>query len=51
VVSLGNTLVVTTRSGDTFGHDLTGHTADGAFQFAGAKAAFNTVRQKKSWVL
>jgi hypothetical protein len=43
VVSIGNTLIVTTRSGDTFGHDLSGHTADRAFQFDGAKAAFNTV--------
>jgi len=43
VVSIGNTLIVTTRSGDTFGHDITGHTADRFFQFAGAKAAFNTV--------
>jgi hypothetical protein len=43
VVSIGSTLVVTTNSGDTFGHDITGHTADRAFQFAGAKAAFNPV--------
>ena len=43
VVSIGNTLIVTTRTGDTFGHDITGHTADGAFKFTGAKAAFNTV--------
>jgi hypothetical protein len=43
VISIGNTLIVTTRPGDTFGHDITGHTADRAFQFAGAKAAFNTV--------
>lgn len=42
VVGIRDTLVVTTRSGDTFGHDVTGHTADGAFQFTGAKAAFNT---------
>ena len=41
VVAIGNTLVVTTRSGDTFGHDVTGHTADRGFQFSGAKAAFN----------
>ncbi|WP_321475940.1 hypothetical protein [uncultured Paludibaculum sp.] len=43
VVSIGGTLMVTTRPGDTFGHDITGHTADRAFQFAGAKAAFNAV--------
>lgn len=43
VVSIGSTLIVTTRNGDTFGHDITGHTADRFFQFAGAKAAFNTV--------
>lgn len=43
VVSIGNTLIVTTRNGDTFGHDITGRTADSAFQFSGAKAAFNTV--------
>ena len=43
VVAIGNTLIVTTRNGDTFGHDITGHTADSAFQFSGAKAAFNTV--------
>ena len=41
VVAIGNTLIVTTRSGDTFGHDVTGHTADRGFQFSGAKAAFN----------
>lgn len=43
VVSIGGTLMVTTRRGDIFGHDITGHTADRFFQFAGAKAAFNTV--------
>jgi hypothetical protein len=43
VVAIGNTLIVTTRNGDTFGHDITGHTADSAFQFTGAKAAFNAV--------
>lgn len=43
VVSIGNTLIVTTRSGDTFGHDIAGHTADSAFRFSGAKAAFNSV--------
>ncbi len=43
VVSIGNTLIVTTRTGDTFGHDITGHTADQAFKFTGAKAAFNAV--------
>ena len=41
VVAIGNTLIVTTQNGDTFGHDVTGHTADSAFQFSGAKAAFN----------
>ena len=41
VVCIGSTLIVTTRNGDTFGHDITGHTADRFFQFAGAKAAFN----------
>ena len=41
VVSIGSTLIVTTANGDTFGHDITGHTADRFFQFAGAKAAFN----------
>jgi hypothetical protein len=43
LLAIGNTLIITTRNGDTFGHDITGHTADRAFQFTGAKAAFNAV--------
>jgi len=41
LVTIGNTLVVTTQSGDTFGLDVAGHRVGEAFQFSGAKAAFN----------
>ncbi len=41
VVTIGNTLVVTTQNGDVFGHDVSGRTIGPAFKFGGAKAAFN----------
>jgi hypothetical protein len=43
VVSIGNTLIVTTRNGDVFGHDVPGSRSGPAFKFTGAKAAFNVV--------
>lgn len=41
VVALGGRIVVTTRDGGVFGHDLSGHHSGEALQFSGAKAAFN----------
>jgi hypothetical protein len=41
VVTIGNQLIVTTKNGDVFGHDLTGRDIGPAFAFTGAKAAFN----------
>jgi hypothetical protein len=43
VVAIGNRIVVTTKSGGVFGHDVSGHTSGEAFQFSGARAAFNDV--------
>jgi hypothetical protein len=41
VVGLGNRIVVTTRNGGVFGHDVSNHRVGEAFQFSGGKAAFN----------
>lgn len=41
VVSIGSRIVVTTKSGDVFGHDVSGHQIGDAFQFTGARAACN----------
>ena len=43
VVTIGDTLIVTTRTGEVFGHDLSARRIGPAFKFAGAKAAFNEV--------
>jgi hypothetical protein len=41
VVTIGNQIVVTTRDGSVFGHDVSGHRSGEAFAFTGARAAFN----------
>jgi len=41
LVTIGNTLMVTTQNGAVFGHDMSGHHVGEAFQFNGARAAFN----------
>jgi hypothetical protein len=41
VVAIGSRLVVTTKSGDVFGHDVSGYRIGDAFQFTGARAAFD----------
>ena len=41
LVTLGNTLMVTTQNGDVFGLDVADHRVGEAFKFAGARAAFN----------
>jgi len=43
VVSMGNTLFVTTRNGDMFGHEVSGRRSGPAFKLSGAKVAFNEV--------
>ena len=41
VVTMGNRIIVTTQSGATFGHDISGKNIGPAFQFTGAKVGFN----------
>jgi hypothetical protein len=41
LITMGNTFMVTTQNGDTFGLDLAGTHIGEAFKFTGAKAAFN----------
>ena len=41
LITIGNTLTVTTRNGDVFGLDMSGHSIGEAFKFSGSKAAFN----------
>ncbi len=41
VVALGGRIVVTTRDGSVFGHDVSGRTIGDGFQFSGSRAAFN----------
>jgi hypothetical protein len=41
VVAVSGRIVVTTRDGGVFGHDVSGHRSGDAFQFSGARAAFN----------
>jgi hypothetical protein len=39
VVAIGNRIVVTTKSGDVFGYDVSGHRIGDAFQFTGTRVA------------
>ena len=43
VATIGSMLLVTTRSGDVFGHDVAGQRSGPAFKLAGAHVAFNDV--------
>jgi hypothetical protein len=41
VVTIGNTMIVTTQNGDVFGADVSGRHIDDIFKFTGSKMAFN----------